>query len=98
MGDRVYVESMGTTCYVGGERGIATEVHTVRHRIEGAFVSLDERPVVLYVKLADPVSEHGSWREVVSSREVDRDEFDRIVGLDVLRAELGWKPRGTETA
>jgi len=28
--------------------------------------------------------------EVRSHREIDRDEFDRLNGIDALRAELGW--------
>lgn len=29
--------------------------------------------------------------EVKGSRKIDRDEFDRLNGLDQLRAELGWR-------
>lgn len=31
-----------------------------------------------------------NYREVTGWREVDRDEFDHLTGIDTLRAEFGW--------
>ena len=31
-----------------------------------------------------------SYREVLGWREVDRDEFDRLTGIEGLRVEFGW--------
>lgn len=89
--DTLYTEVAGTTCYVGGERGIVTGLHReVRWGLVGAFVKLDERDVMLYVTLGLACGDRGAWHEVASAREIDRDEFDRINTLDVLRREMGW--------
>lgn len=87
--DTIYTEVSGTNCYVNGERGVVTGLHREKWLL-GAFVKLDERDVMLYVKLGNACGDRGSWHEVVSAREIDRDEFDRINTLDVLRREMGW--------
>jgi hypothetical protein len=30
------------------------------------------------------------WMDVAASREIDRDEFDRLTGLADARRDLGW--------
>lgn len=88
--DTIYTEVVGTTCYVNDERGVVAGLHSERRRIIAAFVRLDERDAMLYVSLGATTGERGTWREVVAAREIDREEFDRINGLDTLRREMGW--------
>jgi hypothetical protein len=90
MAERIYTASSGTTAYVNGERGIVRGFHYAGGlgRIAGAFVRLDERDATVFVEFG-PVAEE-PWREVVAAREVSRDEFDRIVGIDQIRADFGW--------
>lgn len=55
-----------------------------------AFVKLDERSAMLYVELGAAAGERRERHEIVAVREIDRDEFDRLNGIDALRRELGW--------
>lgn len=100
--DRLYVETTGTTCYLAGQRGTVTGLHThPAHGVLGAFVQL-EGPTdaagtylapgpVLYVELGAAEGDRGQWREATSWRVLDRDGFDQLTGLDTLRTELGWR-------
>lgn len=93
--DTIYTESEGTTCYIAGERGIVTGVnrapdHRANVRPVAAFVKLDERDAMLYLTLGPATDDRGAWHTVTAAREIDREEFDRINGLDALRRDLGW--------
>jgi hypothetical protein len=88
--ETIYTEAMGTTCYINGERGTVTGLWSTCGHVTGAFVALDERPAMLYVMLGAKTGDRGQYHETTSAREIDREEFDRINGLDTLRRELGW--------
>jgi hypothetical protein len=88
---RIYIETTGTTAHVGGERGTVTGVHRLGpDSWVGAFVKLDERPAMLYVE-GIYAGNRRQYMTVTSSREIDRDEFDRITGLDQAREGMGWR-------
>lgn len=69
----------------------------------GAFVRLDgphdhagrfmTPGPMLYVTLREEVRSafEVPERDVTGWRVIDRDEFDRLTGLDVLRCNLGWR-------
>lgn len=87
---RVYIETTGTTAIVGGERGTVTGVHRMApHSWVGAFVKLDDGRM-LYVE-GTYAGNRRQYLTVTSSREIDRDEFDRITGLDQAREGMGWR-------
>lgn len=98
----LYTEVTGTTAILADQRGTVTGLHThPAHGTLGAFVRLDG-PVdaegryiapgaMLYVTLGARVGERGERHEVTGWRVINRDEFDRILELDTLRADLGWK-------
>lgn len=93
--DAIYAEVEGTTCYVNGERGVVTGLtraadHRAHVRPVAAFVRLDERDAMLYLTLGEATGERGVHHTVTAVREIDREEFDRINGLDRLRRDLGW--------
>lgn len=93
--DTIYAEVEGTTCYINGERGIVTGVtraadHNAHVRPVAAFVKLDERDAMLYLTLGSATDDRGVHHTVTAAREIDREEFDRINGLDTLRRNLGW--------
>lgn len=60
------------------------------YRTDGAFVRLDCRPGMVYVELGDYVGRRLVHAEVLGWREIDRDEFDRLTGLDDVRRSMGW--------
>ena len=88
--DTIYTEAVGTTCYIGGERGIVTGLHSEGKHLAAAFVRLDESGEMLLVSLGNATGERRAWHEVTASRRITRDEFDRITTLDTLRRDLGW--------
>jgi hypothetical protein len=88
MNEDMYTGTNGCTTYVNGERGTTIRLLTIQGRIRGAFVRLDERPVMVYVELGEPVG--SLHHKVVSFREIDREEFDRLNGIDIWRRDLGW--------
>ncbi|MCF6376934.1 hypothetical protein L2K70_04900 [Nocardioides KLBMP 9356] len=97
MSDRIYVGSTPTNCYIGEDHGQVTAVvrdpglAQERDRTpRAAFVHLDDGDM-LHVVLGGQFGERRDWREVVSSRRISRDEFDRLNGLDALRRDLGWR-------
>lgn len=90
MTDTLYTATSGTTGHINGERGTVVLIDYAQGFRRGAFVRLDERPVMLYAELGASVGERGGWSEVVSVREIDRDEFDRLTGLAGARREMGW--------
>lgn len=85
----LYVQTTGCTSYVaGGERGTTTAIDHY-----GAFVRLAERDAIFYIELGDRYDKDGkplTHRKVLSAREIDRDEFDQIVGISKMRVEMGW--------
>lgn len=85
----LYAQTAGCTSYVAnGERGTTTAIDHY-----GAFVLLAERDAMFYIELGGRYDEDGkplAHREVVSAREIDREEFDRITGIDKMRKEMGW--------
>jgi hypothetical protein len=88
MTDTIWVRTLGTIGYVNGERGTVRCVTRSLGQVTGAFVRLDEREAMLYVELVH--SEKDGWMDVAASREIDRDEFDRLTGLADARRDLGW--------
>lgn len=89
--DTIYVETANTTCYINGEQGIVRGLHYINGYVDGAFVKLAERDVMLYVTTGGVPSQGKAWREVANAYEIDRDEFDRLNGIVQLRRELGWR-------
>lgn len=89
--DALYVEVTGTTCHINGERGHVAGLHRENGHLVGAFVALDERPAMLYATLGASSGDRNQHSEVLSAREIDRDEFDRITGIRVIREQMGWK-------
>lgn len=96
---RMYIEVTGCNNSVSGEHG--TTVAFTRNRldatgpvarylVDGAFVRLDQRPAMIYVELGEHVGSRSQYAEVVSWREIDRDEFDRLAGLTEYRQSMGW--------
>ena len=94
MADHIYVESTPTNCFVDGELGQVTGiVHdlSLRRIPRAAFVHLDSGDM-LHVVLGAARGERDQWREVVASRRIDRDDFDRLTEIDTLRHDMGWRP------
>lgn len=91
MTDRIYAETSGTTCYVNGQRGTVRGFTRMGSRRTGAFISLDERPAMLYAELGHNFGDREQYNEVTAYREITRDDFDRIVGIPEIRTELGWR-------
>lgn len=89
--DTIYTETHGTNCSINGERGVVRRMRYVNGSLVGAFVKLVNRDVMLYVTTGAATGERGSHHEVESVREIDRDEFDSLNGIDQLRSELGWR-------
>lgn len=99
--DMIYTTTTGGTVYLNGQRGTLTGLKSEGHTFTHAFVRLDG-PVdndgtyiapgpMLYVTLGGRKDEGANtWREAVSWRVIDRDEFDRINEIDTLRRDLGW--------
>jgi hypothetical protein len=95
--DHLYTEVKGTIGYLGGERGTVVLIDYAQGFRRGAFVRLDERPAMLYAELGRSTGERGQWSEVVAVREVDRDEFDRLTGLEDVRRSMGWTFEGVSS-
>jgi hypothetical protein len=92
MADHIYVESTPTNCFIDGEHGQVTGiVHGPLRIPRAAFVYLDSGDM-LHVVLGQAHDERGQWREVVVSRRIDRDDFDRLTEIDTLRHNMGWRP------
>lgn len=89
--DSIYTETLGTTCYLDGQRGTVTGLRHTGRILVGAFVLMADVDEMRYVKLGDPTGGRGQFHPVQSHRKITRDEFDRLNGLDVIRTELGWK-------
>lgn len=81
----------GLNCSIGGRHGMTTGVWRKNGHIDSVFVKLDEGPMLHCLVSRVPVGERGELRRVISSREVDRDEFDRIIGADEYRRDCGWR-------
>lgn len=88
------------TVYVGGQRGVLRGCDRITpERLRGVFVRLCHPETgrmdggdMLYVEVAAvPVGENGRHREIISTRVVDRDQFDRMTGITDLRRDLGWR-------
>ncbi len=88
MTDTIWIKTMNTTAYVNGERGIVRCVVRELGHVAGAFIRLDEREAMLYVELVH--NEKDGWMDVATSREINRDEFDRLTGLASARRDMGW--------
>lgn len=92
MSDRLYIGTMGTTCYLDGLRGTTTgTVYGVGHKLTGVFVLMADTDEMRYAEISGLTGELNSWAVVKEHRVIDREEFDRLNGLDTMRAELGWK-------
>lgn len=89
--ESLYTEVPGCTTYIKGESGTTKGFTYTQNRKSGAFVQLDMRDAMIYVTLGVRSGTRDQHSEVLSSREIDRDEFDRLNGIDLLRTELGWQ-------
>lgn len=87
MSDTLYVATTGCTCYLDGQRGTVTGLHNIGGTLVGAFVKTVDGPMV-YCNLT--AADDESHRTVVAYHKIDREEFDRITGLDADRVTLGW--------
>lgn len=90
----------GGTTYIGGQRGVKRGLDRITpERVRGVFVRLDHPETgrmdvgdMLYIEVgAVPLGENGWYREIISSRVVDREQFDRMTGIADLRRDLGWR-------
>ena len=90
MSDHIYTGVPGTTCYIGGERGAVTAFQYRGGDKVGAFVQLVERPAMLHLDLSLDVAPD-SIAPVLAAREIDRDEFDRLIGVPDFRHDFGWR-------
>lgn len=88
MEEALFAEYPGGNCAINGMHGYVTEFHKEGPHVVGAFIKIPAGPM-LFVRLGRSVGE--KHREVVSVREVSRDEFDRITTLDELRYAHGWR-------
>jgi len=91
--DTLYAETSGTLCHINGERGTVRGLRYAyghANPATHAYVVLDERPVMLLVELGQRLGDRLSWAEVTGVREISRDEFDRLTGLEELRRGMGW--------
>lgn len=91
MSDLVYVETVPTNCVIGGRHGQVTGIWRDARGIEAVFVKLDDGPMLHCPVARTPVGDRLQWREAISSREVDREAFDRIIGADEFRTSCGWR-------
>ena len=85
----IYTGTAGATTYLDGQRGTTTgfTYATIGHHITGAFVAMNNGGM-RYAKLGNPCE--SDRYEVTEHHAIDRNEFDRLNGIDALRAELGW--------
>lgn len=92
MADRLYLRTTGTTCYLDGARGTVTGLHYETGKLIGAFVQMAESGKMVYCFLdRSTMSTDVSYCDVHRVREIDRDTFDQITGLDQDRVDLGWR-------
>lgn len=93
--DLVYIGTdgsiTGTNCTIGGRHGMVTGAWRARGEIDAVFVLLDSGPLLHCPVSRVPVPGRPGWRAVLSSREVNRDQFDRIIGADEYRRDCGWR-------
>jgi hypothetical protein len=80
---------VGTTCYVNNERGVVTGFTYFLDKTSGAFISLSERSAMIFVTLQVSSTEKYAY-DVVQSKEITRDDFDALAGIDKLRQDCGW--------
>jgi len=90
MNESMYTEVKGCNTYVNGEAGVTVGFLYEQQFRAGAFVKLMDRAAMLYVELGKTVGDRKDRQEIVSVREIGRDEFDRLNGISALRRELGW--------
>lgn len=90
--ETLYIETNGTTCYLGGQRGTVTGLlHGTGHHLLGAFVLMAEKDEMRYAEISGLTGDRNQRAVVKKHRAITRDEFDRLNGLDTMREELGWK-------
>lgn len=96
-GDLVYVGDgslTGLNCIIGGRHGRTTGVWRKGGTIDAVFVKLDAGPM-LHCPVSRELPEgRADQRRVIGSREVNRDEFDRLIGADEYRRDCGWRALG----
>lgn len=83
-GELLYV---GTTCSIGGFYGTLTAIRYENGYVVGCYVHLWSGAMVR-VDLANAID---GIREVTAWRFIDRDEFDRLEGIDDSRQAAGWR-------
>lgn len=92
--DAIYTQVAGTTGYIKGERVTITRIGRRGGAVAYAYAALDERPGMLLIEFGRATqiqSGQPIWHEVIGSREIDRDEFDRLNHMDSVRHEMGWR-------
>lgn len=90
----LFVGWEGGNCRVFGVHGSVTGFHKEGKHLMGAYIKVavwDGVGPMLYARLGRITGDKGDHREVTSLRAIDRDEFDRLEGLDTLRRDLGWR-------
>jgi len=87
---QIYTEVAGTTTYATGERGTVTGFLRDLGQTVGVFVKSDETPAMWLVQVGARTGDRGQYHEVQAARQINRDEFDQLNGLDALRCDLGW--------
>ena len=93
----MYTATAGcTTCAAGGERGTVTAFHYLRgaRGPVAAFVRREDGEMWV-IELGDATRErsldgHVHHHRITGGWRIDRDEFDRIVGINTMRREMGW--------
>lgn len=93
-GDLVYVGDgtlAGLNCTIAGRHGTTTGVWRDGRGIDAVFVKLDEGPMLHCLVSRQVPDGRPEYRRVIKVREVDRDEFDRIIGADEYRQDCGWR-------
>ncbi len=86
----IYTEVMGGTTHITGRPGVTTALHRMHGDIVGVFVREDVGGM-FYVELGAVTGSRGEQHEVKSVRQITRDEFDRLVDVDLIRHSLGWR-------
>lgn len=91
MTESIYAETLGTTCYLNGERCTTTATRKRHGETVGVFAKSDERPVMYYVEFGGIDDDKPQWWFVKSVTQITRDQFDALVDVPLIRHSLGWR-------
>jgi len=87
----VWIGTTGCGVHLGGSRATTTGIlysRTGRRRAEALLVRFDLGGGRALVEV-EPTAE-GNWGKIKRWYMVDRDQFDKVAGIDEIRAEMGW--------